>query len=101
MKIAVIAAASAMILTSSFALAQNTGTNPPAPSGDAAVSPAAANPVNSGSAGAGRQDLGAGIASGAVNNGTTGDTIGTGHGTSVAPATGLGTTSSATSGKKE
>jgi hypothetical protein len=72
-----------------------------APSGDAAVSPAAGNPVNDGSASANRHDLGAGIASGAVNNGTTGDTIGTGHGTSSAPATGPASASPAAGDRKQ
>jgi hypothetical protein len=84
MKFASIAAASAVIFTSSLALAQSAGTG--STTGDAAVSPATVNPA--GSTGANRSSLGAGVNSGAMNNGTTGDTIGTGPGTSSAPSTG-------------
>jgi hypothetical protein len=99
MKLAMIATVAAVILWTSFALAQNAGTGSATPTGDAAVSPAAGNHVTSGSAT--HPDLGAGIASGAVNNGTTGDTIGTGHGTSNAPAASPGAVSSVTGARKE
>lgn len=79
-------AAAAVLCSTSLAWAQTGSAGPATSSGDAAVSPATVNPVTD-SAG-GRQGLGAGIASGAVNNGTTGDTIGAGHGTSTAPAPG-------------
>jgi hypothetical protein len=36
-----------------------------------------------------------------MNNGTSGDTIGTGHGTSAAPATGPGTTGPVTGTQKQ
>jgi hypothetical protein len=101
MRRTIIAAAAAVIFSTSLALAQNAGTGSAAPSGDAAVSPAAGNPINDGSASPNRHDLGAGIASGAMNNGTTGDTIGTGHGTSSAPATGPASTPPAAGGRKQ
>ena len=101
MRRSIIAAAAAVIFSTSLALAQNAGTGSAAPSGDAAVSPAAGNPVNDGSASPDRQNLGAGVASGAMNNGTTGDTIGTGHGTSSAPATGPASTSRVAGGRKQ
>jgi hypothetical protein len=94
MRFTSIAAVSAVIFTSSLALAQNAGTGSTTPSGDSAVSPATANPAGGGSNGTNRSSLGAGVNSGAMNNGTTGDTIGTGPGTSSGPATGQGTTSS-------
>ena len=101
MRRTIIAAAAAVIFSTSLALAQNAGTGSAAPSGDTAVSPAAGNPVNDGSASPNRQNLGAGVASGAMNNGTTGDTIGTGHGTSSAPATGPASTSPVAGGRKQ
>jgi hypothetical protein len=94
MKNALIAAVSALVLTSSLALAQSANTGSTTPSGDSAVSPATANPAN-GSSRTERPSPGAGINSGAMNNGTTGDTIGTGSGTSGGPTAGLGTTSTA------
>lgn len=84
MKLSLIAAVSTVLLTSTLGLAQNVGTGPTAPPGDSAVSPAAGGPSNAAS-NVSRPALGAGINSGAMNNGTTGDTIGTGHGTSSAP----------------
>lgn len=92
MKFAVIALISAALFTNSVALAQNAGTGP-VTTGDAAISPAASNPANGSFRTDNGPSVGAGIASGAMNNGTTGDTIGTGHGTPAAPATGTGTTS--------
>jgi hypothetical protein len=94
-----IAAASALVLTSSLALAQNANTGSSTPPGDAAVSPAATNPAG-GSSRTDRPSPGAGINSGAMNNGTTGDTIGTGSGTTGGPATGSGVTGT-TGARKE
>jgi opacity protein-like surface antigen len=85
MKNSLIAAVSALVLTSSMASAQNAGTNSSTPPGDSAVSPATANPAG-GSNRTDRPSPGAGINSGAMNNGTTGDTIGTGSGTTNWPA---------------
>jgi hypothetical protein len=101
MKFATILTASAVILTSSLALAQNISPGSTAPSGDSAASPAAGNPTDAGSNGANRPNLGAGINSGAMNNGTTGDTIGTGSGTPHAPAPGPATTNPAPASRKE
>jgi hypothetical protein len=101
MRRAIIGAISAVVFSTSLALAQNAGKDLAKPAGDAAVAPTTGNPVNEGSATPDRQNLGAGIASGAVNNGTTGDTIGTGHGTSSAPATREGSTGPATAGRKQ
>ena len=94
MKNALIAAVAALVLTNSLALAQNTNTGSSTPSGDSAVSPATVNPAG-GSSRTDRPSPGAGINSGAMNNGTTADTIGTGSGTTSGPATGLGATSTA------
>jgi hypothetical protein len=91
MRFASVAALSALIFTSSLALAQNAATGSATPSGDSAVSPATVNPAGAGSNGADRSSLGAGVNSGAMNNGTTGDTIGTGSGTSSGPSTGQAT----------
>jgi hypothetical protein len=96
-----IAAVSALVLTSSLAFAQNANTGSSTPPGDAAVSPAAANPAG-GSSRADRPSPGAGVNSGAMNNGTTGDTIGTGSGTASGPATGPGPgTAGAAGARKE
>jgi hypothetical protein len=89
MKHAWVAALSALVLTSSLAQAQNANTGSTTPPGDAAVSPAAANPAG-GSSRTDRPSPGAGINSGALNNGTTGDTIGTGPGTTSGPGAGVG-----------
>jgi hypothetical protein len=94
MRFASIIAASAIIFTSSLALAQHAGTGSTTPSGDSAVSPATVNPAGNGSNGANRPSPGAGVNSGAMNNGTTGDTIGTGPGTSSVPYNGHATTNS-------
>lgn len=91
MKFAMIAATTAALFANSIALAQNASTGSTTTTGDAAVSPATSNPANAGSSSDNRPSPGAGIASGAMNNGTTGDTIGTGHGTPAAPTTGTGT----------
>jgi hypothetical protein len=89
MKHAWVAALSALVLTGSLAQAQNANTGSTTAPGDAAVSPAATNPAG-GSSRSDRPSLGAGINSGAMNNGTTGDTIGTGPGTTSGPAAGTG-----------
>jgi hypothetical protein len=89
MKFAIIAVAA---LFANSALAQNASTGSTTMAGDAAVSPATANPTNASSSNDNHPSPGAGLASGAMNNGTTGDTIGTGHGTpAAAPTTGTGT----------
>jgi hypothetical protein len=93
MKNAWIAALLALVLTGSLAQAQNANTGSSTPPGDAAVSPATANPAG-GSSRTDRPSPGAGINSGAMNNGTTGDTIGTGPGTTRGPAAGVGTAGS-------
>ena len=91
MKNTLIAAVSVLVLTSSLALAQSANTGSTTPSGDAAASPATANPAG-GSNRTDRPSPGAGINSGVLNNGTTGDTIGTGSGTAAAgPGTAAGT----------
>src|ERR1700681_142127 len=92
MKFTMILTASAVVLTSSLALAQNVSTGSTTSSGDSAVSPAAGNPTTDSPNGPDRRSPGAGINSGAMNNGTTGDTIGTGSGTPRVPATGQATT---------
>jgi hypothetical protein len=88
------AAVSALVLASPLAHAQTTNTGSTTPRGDAAVSPTTAEPAG-GSSHTDRPSPGAGINSGAMDNGTTGDTIGTGHGTTSGPATGLGVTGTA------
>jgi hypothetical protein len=100
MKLAGIATACALMFISPLAFAQNAGTGSATTSGDSAVSPAAANPANGNASGANRPGPGAGIASGAMNNGTTGDTIGTGSGTLPAPAPGATATGPSTGGRK-
>jgi hypothetical protein len=100
MKNTLITAVSALLLSSSLALAQSANTGSTNPSGDAAVSPATANPAGISSR-TDRPSLGAGINSGAMNNGTTGDTIGTGTGTTSAPAAGPGTAAGAAGVRKE
>ncbi len=89
MRNTLIAAGVALVLTSSLVSAQNANTNSTTPPGDAAVSPAAANPAG-GSSRTDRPSPGTGVNSGALNNGTTGDTIGTGSGTSGAPTASTG-----------
>lgn len=92
MKFAIIAAATAALFANSMALAQNASTGLTTATGDAAVSPTTSNSANASSSSDNHPSPGAGIASGAMNNGTTGDTIGTGRGTPAVPATGAGTT---------
>jgi hypothetical protein len=102
MKITVFAAVSVLILGNSIAFAQNASTGVTATSGDSAVSPAAGNPIDAASNGTNRPSQGAGVNSGVLNNGTTGDTIGTGPGTSSKPSSALGTTNPpAAGGRKE
>jgi hypothetical protein len=91
MKFAIIVVATAVLFANSMALAQNASTGSTITTGDAAVSPATSSPANAGSSSGNYPSPGAGIASGAMNNGTTGDTIGTGHGTAAGPTTGTGT----------
>ena len=88
MKFAIIAIAATALVANSPVQAQNPSTGSTTTTGDAAVSPAASNPANTSSSGHNRPGPGAGVASGVLNNGTTGDTIGTGHGTPPAPTTG-------------
>lgn len=88
MKLAVIVVVTAAVFTNLVALAQNAGTGSTTTTGDAAVSPALSQPANASSNNDNRPSPGAGVASGVLNNGTTGDTIGTGHGTPGTPATG-------------
>jgi hypothetical protein len=87
MKFAIIAA-SLLIMFSTTVLAQNASTTgSTTTTGDAAVSPATPNSSNALPIGASRSTPGAGVNSGVLDNGTTGDTIGTGPGTSNQPAT--------------
>jgi len=73
-----------LLLSPASGFAQGAGhvaaTGPAAPSGDGAVSPSGNAPTNSVRANE-RPSAGMGLNSGVLNNGTTGDTIGTGHGT--------------------
>jgi hypothetical protein len=102
MKMTVFVALLALVVANSIAFAQNASTGATTTSGDSAVSPAAGNPIDAASNGTNRPSQGTGVNSGALNNGTTGDTIGTGPGTSNKPSTELGTTSpSAVGGRKE
>jgi hypothetical protein len=90
MKSAILVIAVAATFASPIARAQNASTGSSTTTGDAAVSPATPHPANASPGGDNRPSPGAGIASGAMNNGTTGDTIGTGHGTPAVPPTGTG-----------
>lgn len=92
MKFVVLATAALVVVSSAWARAENAAPRSATSSGDAAVSPAAANPANAGST-VNRPSPGGGVASGALNNGTTGDTIGTGAGTSTSPPAAAGTSS--------
>lgn len=91
MKLAIIAVTAATLFANPMALAQNSSTGSTTTTGDAAVSPASSNPAHAGSGSDNRPSPSAGVASGVLNNGTTGDTIGTGHGTPAAPTAGSGT----------
>ena len=77
MKFAMIAVTAAALFANSMAYAQNASTGSTTTTGDAAVSSATSNPINANSSSDNRPSPGAGVASGALNNGTTGDTIGT------------------------
>jgi hypothetical protein len=81
MKFTVIASAG-LIFSATVALAQNASTGSTVATGDSAVSPATANPVGDTAHREGSASPGNGINSGTSGNGTTGDTIGTGRGTS-------------------
>ena len=85
MKLTVIVATT-LIFSGSFVLAQNASTGSTTTTGDLAISPATPSQNNSSANGASRLSPGTGINSGAMNNGTTGDTIGTGPGTESGPA---------------
>jgi hypothetical protein len=98
---AMIAVASAVILTGSLAIAQNANPASTTTSGDSAVAPATGNPASLSSPRPARPSPGSGINSGALNNGTTGDTIGTGSGTSGGQGSAAATASPAASGHKE
>jgi hypothetical protein len=71
-----------LILSTTLVSAQNASTGATITTGDSAVSPATANPVGGTARSEGRSSPGNGINSGTSSNGTTGDTIGTGRGTS-------------------
>jgi hypothetical protein len=90
MKKTLLLTVSLLVLAGSAALAQNASTGATTTSGDSAVSPAAGGPPGM-SSGTNRPSQGTGVNSGVLNNGTTGDTIGTGPGTSGRPSTELGT----------
>ena len=86
MKFTVIAA-TALIFSNSLVLAQSASTGSTTTIGDSAISPASPSQTNGAATGANRPSSpGTGINSGAMNNGTTGDTIGTGPGTASGPA---------------
>jgi hypothetical protein len=79
-------AAAAVILSGPVILAQNASTGSTTTTGDSAVSPASPNRTQDPASSITRSSPGEGVNSGAMNNGTTGDTIGTGRGTSTEPA---------------
>jgi hypothetical protein len=95
------AATTMLLLSGSIALAQNASTGAATTSGDSAVSPATGKPVGAASGGDVRPTPGAGVNSGVLNNGTTGDTIGTGPGTTNRPSDIPGTTSPPAGTSKE
>jgi hypothetical protein len=98
-KITLITATAMLLLSGSMVLAQNAGTGTTTSSGDSAVSPTTGNPVATTGIDA-RPSPGAGVNSGTLNNGTTGDTIGTGPGTTNRTPDGQGATA-AGGGRKE
>jgi hypothetical protein len=100
-KVTLITATAMLVLTGSISLAQNASPGAATTSGDSAVSPATSNPAGAASGGDLRPSQGAGVNSGVLNNGTTGDTIGTGPGTPNRPSDGLGPTSAPAGGRKE
>lgn len=77
-----VVAAIGLILSTTTVLAQNASTGLTVTTGDSAVSPAAANPVGDTAHSESSATPGNGINSGTSSYGTTGDTIGTGRGTS-------------------
>jgi hypothetical protein len=85
MKFTVIALAG-LIFSGTVAFAQNASTGSTVTTGDSAVSPATANPVGDPPRSDDRASPGNGVNSGTSSNGTTGDTIGTGRGTSTEAA---------------
>jgi hypothetical protein len=87
MKSAALAIA-ALLFSASVALAQNASTGATTTTGDAAVSPASPSQNSGPVTPPNRPSAGAGINSGVLNNGTTGDTIGTGSGTVAGPTPG-------------
>jgi hypothetical protein len=83
----------ALGLNASPAMAQNSGAAGSA--GDAAVSPATGSSSTNGPASdSGRQRTSTGVSSGVLDNGTTGDTIGPGPGTTSSPTPRTATPSS-------
>lgn len=82
--VATVVLASTFVFGGPLASAQNASTGAVTKSSEAAA-PTKTDP-NPGSTSDNHPSLGAGIASGTANNGSTGDTIGTGHGTTPGPA---------------
>jgi hypothetical protein len=82
----IVIACAALVLSASVVLAQNASTGATTTTGDASISPDSPNLSKDKASGASRAGLGNGVNSGVINNGTTGDTIGTGRGTSPEPA---------------
>jgi hypothetical protein len=85
MKIVTILIASGIAVSGSLAVAQTANTGSSTPRGDAAVSPAGSS-TGSDQNSANRPVPGSGVNSGVLNNGTTGDTIGTGPGSAASTA---------------
>ncbi len=75
-------AAVGLIFSATMVFAQNASTGSTVTTGDSAVSPATTNPVGAPFRGEGASNPGNGVNSGTSSTGTTGDTIGTGRGTS-------------------
>lgn len=98
MKIAMAIAVSAVVWTNAPVLAQNASTGTTVTTGDSAVSPAAGDPAAANLPATKRENPAAGVNSGVLNNGTTGDTIGAGSGTSSAPSAGTAATGGSASG---
>jgi hypothetical protein len=71
-----------LIFSATVALAQNASTGSTVTTGDSAVSSATANPVGDPARSEAAPTPGNGVNSGTSSTGTTGDTIGTGRGTS-------------------
>ena len=79
------------VLNAPLSMAQSNGVG--TTSGDSAISPATGNSTKGVSGSNDRHTTGAGVNSGVLDNGTTGDTIGVGSGTTSSPTPRLGTTS--------